>query len=505
MKHERGVEMKEKKPNILLITADQFRWDCLGCIGNPVIRTPNLDRLAARGMLFRNAFTPNPICVPARATIMTGNYSQTCTGIKRNEGGIRASQPLLTETLKAAGYRAYAAGKLHFMPYAPPDQPRVVHGFEHVDLHESGRILGQYDPKGERTGLEDYFDYLASVGWPKYSRSHGIGNNDVRPCASPLPMEHHVDHWVADCTIRRLEQHRAETPDQPFFMWMSSPKPHAPYDPPKPYDSMYDPRTIPPPFGSADLLTDRDPFLDHLRYTHALASLSPEAWQVARSHYYGLISFLDEMIGRVLRHLDETGLIDNTLILFTADHGDLIGDFGSGFKATHLNGSVRVPFLVAGPGVAAGQISEAQVGLQDILPTFAEASGSALNTSVHGRSLCTLFADSSATVRERYYSSTENGCGQSAMICDGEWKYIYSEANGTEELYDQTHDRGELHNLAADPAQAGRLAILREQLIETAQEFDDQGLLSNGALKSKPVDRSSFPRLPVKGLGWRWY
>ena len=118
-----------EKPNILLITADQFRWDCMGCMGNRVIHTPHIDDLASRGVLFTNGFTSNQICVPARASIMTGNYSHICTGQKTNGGRIRENQPLLTEVLRNAGYRTYALGKLHFVPYAPPEQPRLVHGF----------------------------------------------------------------------------------------------------------------------------------------------------------------------------------------------------------------------------------------------------------------------------------------------------------------------------------------------------------------------------------------
>ena len=160
----RAIQMK-KTPNILLISADQMRWDCLGAIGNPVIQTPNLDRLARRGVLFRNGFTPDPICVPARASIMTGNYPHVCTGQKTNGGRIRADQPLLTETLKSVGYRTYALGKLHFVPYSPPGEPRLVHGFQHVRLTESGRILKQFDPERQQRGLEDYMDELEDWGW----------------------------------------------------------------------------------------------------------------------------------------------------------------------------------------------------------------------------------------------------------------------------------------------------------------------------------------------------
>jgi arylsulfatase A-like enzyme len=379
--------MQNERPNILFITADQMRWDAMGCMGDPVIKTPNIDRLAARGTLFRNAFTPNPICVPARASIMTGNQPQVCTGNKNNSGRIRDGQPLLTEILKSAGYRTYALGKLHFTPYSAPGEPRLVHGFEHVEWTESGRILAQYDPHGETEGLEDYFDYLKKVGYYGYSRAHGIGNNDVRPCRTHLPKEHTVDHWVADCTLTQIERHRREHADQPFFIWMSSPKPHSPYDPPDPYDKLYDPRDIPAPFGDEKLLDQKNPYIEFSRRRHAQESLSPQARQVIKAYYYGCITWMDAMIGRVMERLEQDDLLDNTLILFTADHGDLMGDFGAWFKSNHLNGSVRIPFIAAGPGVSRGMISEALVGLEDIVPTFASAAGASIGQDVQGHDI----------------------------------------------------------------------------------------------------------------------
>jgi len=475
-------------------------------MGNPVIQTPNLDALAARGVLFRNAFTPNPICVPARATVMTGNYSNVCTETKNNGGRIREDQPLLTETLKGAGYRTYAVGKLHFVPYSPPGEPRLVHGYEHVEMMESGRVLRLHDPEGKLRGLEDYFDYLKDVGWGGYTRAHGVGNNDVRPCASPLPEEHYVDHWIADRTMHWIDRHRASEGDRPFFMYMSSPKPHSPYDPPRPYDAMYDPRTIPAPFGSAEDLENRNPLMDQVRWSHAIESLSPEALQVIRSYYYGNVSFFDQQIGRVVSHLEETGLLEDTLILFSADHGDLLGDFGAFFKCSHLNGSVRVPMLAAGPGVKRGAVSEAVVGLQDILPTFAGISGADLGEEVHGLDLGAHLADPSVPVREWYYAQTLESPSQSSMICDGTWKYIYSEMNGTEELYDQENDPGELVNLAGRPGQKERLSALRAQLRAEAERIGDTGILDGEGFRRSDADRAEFRESNPRGaMGWRWY
>ncbi len=492
-------------PHLLLITADQFRWDCLHCLGNAVIRTPNLDRLAEGGVAFRNAFTTNPICVPARATIMTGNYPHRATGLKSNGGRIRDDQPLLTELLKGAGYRTYALGKLHFVPYAPPGEPRLVHGFEHVDLHESGRILSLFDPHGEKSGIEDYFDYLTQVGWHGFTRAHGIGNNDVRPAPAPMPAEHYVDHWIADCTIRQIDHHLDERAGQPFFMWMSSPKPHSPYDPPRPYDAMYDPRDMPPPVGSPDDLHLRQPTMDSIRYTHGLTTMSPQAWQVARASYYGNITFLDAMIGRVLDHLEARGILNSTVILFTADHGDLIGDFGTAFKSNHHNASVRVPFLAMGPGIAKGRISDALVGLQDILPTFAGLAGAEIPQPVHGLDLLPHLADPAKPVRDCYYAQTGMPPMQSTMVTDGAWKYIFNEANGTEELYNQHDDPYELVNCAADPAFADQKAALRQRLEQLARDLGDLQVFDGDKLAATPHDRSSHANKPVTGMGWRWY
>jgi arylsulfatase len=499
-------QTRKAPPNILLITADQFRWDALGCMGNPAIRTPNLDALAARGMLFRNAFTPDPICVPARASIMTGNYPQVCTGTKNNSGRIRDGQPLLTETLKAVGYRTYAMGKLHFVPYSPPGTPRLVHGFEHVDLTESGRILAQCDPRNEREGIEDFADYLKRVGYAGYTRAHGVGNNDVRPCRNPLPAEHTVDHWIADCTLRQLTRHQAETPDRPFFMWMSSPKPHSPYDPPAPYDMCYDPRALPPPYGDESLLDQINPHIEAIRLSHAQESLSPQARQVIKAYYYGCITWLDAMIGRVIERLEHDGLLDRTLVLFTADHGDLMGDFGAWFKCNHMNGSVRVPFIAAGPGVARGGVSEALVGLQDILPTFAAAAGADIGQPVQGLDLSPVLRDPSSAVRDLYYATTLEGDTSSAMVCDGDWKYIYSAGNATEELYDQRADPGEIVNLAGQAGAAARQNAMRCRLLEQAQALGDHALLPDGKLIAGTVDREALRRNKnCRGMGWRWY
>ena len=496
-----------KRPNILLFCADQLRADALGCYGNAVCQTPNLDALAASGVLFKSAFTPNPICVPARATMITGNYPHRATGTKNNGGRIRDDQPKLPEHFAAHGYETYACGKLHYVPYAGPDEPRLLHGWQHCDLTESGRLVRQHDPLCERRGLEDYIDYLADVGYEGYSRSHGMGNNDVRPCPWPIPAEHHVDAWVADRAIQRLREHIERYPqhERPFVIWCSFPKPHSPYDPPHEYVARYDVRDIPPPAGDESMLGDRNPYLARTRMTHAHDTLSPAARRVIKMYYYALVTHQDHQVGRVMQALRDSGEADNTLVMFMDDHGDLMGDFGTYFKCNFLEGSVRIPLLVAGPGVPAGQRRRQLVGLQDVLPTLASMAGCPLDDEVQGLDLSDALASDAAPVRELFYSQCLDAPRQAAMVTDGRWKYCYAQEGPTEELYDLAADPQELTNLASGPDGEALCRPWRERLIAEARKVGDVGLLDGDGLATAPLDRAAIANLPVSGMGWRWF
>ncbi|MCG3178929.1 MAG: Arylsulfatase [Phycisphaerae bacterium] len=493
------------RPNILVLCADQIRSDALGCYGNPVCRTPHLDALAADGVLCANAYTPNPICVPARASMTTGNYSHKATGQKDNDGPIRDGQVKLAEHFAAAGYATYACGKLHYVPYSAPGQPRLVHGFAGWDSAESGRIIGQYDPQGRLTGVEDYFDYLASVGWPGYSRAHGIGNNDVRPCPSPLPPEHHVDAWVATRTIERLADHRRHRANQPFLLWCSFPKPHSPYDPPFEYANLYDPRLVSPPAGDESLLGDRNPDMERERATRAMVSLSPAARQVIKAYYYGLITFQDAQVGRVMRALSDSGQLDNTIVVYLADHGDLMGDFGTYFKCNWLEGSSHVPMIWRLPGGPKGVRREQLVGLQDLLPTLAGLTGCPLPSSVDGIDIGRLLAQGGPGVREVFYGQCDDAPTQSAMVFDGRWKYCYAQEGPTEELYDLANDPQELVNMASTADGRKLLPQWRRRLIDEARRWGDTALLDGDGLATSPLDREAIRALPIRGMGWRWF
>jgi arylsulfatase A-like enzyme len=507
--------------NVLLITADHMRNDALACnaawapssgLGH-AIQTPNLDRLAQEGVSFANAFTPNPICVPARASITTGNYPHTCTGAKSNKGRIREEQIKLAERFARSGYATYAIGKLHYAPYSPPDQPRLLHGFQYAELNEEGRILAKFDPGGELTGLEDYHDYLRAVGWGGYERAHALGNNDVHPAVSPLPAEHHEEAWVAGHSIGILERHLEEKPGRPFLIWSSFSKPHSPYDPPRPYDGMYDPRQVPAPLGDWDdeeLLESRDLELIRRRWIYGWDRLSPQAVQVSRAHYAGLVSFQDSQVGRLLDWLDRAGLRDDTIVIYTSDHGDLLGDFGRFYKTCMFDGAVRIPMIWRAPGVIpteSASVREQVAGLQDILPTLCSLTGVQLGTNVDGLDLTPILQNPGAPGRETFVSQTEElrGGGQKYMVRTTNWKYVYCELGGTEELYDVRDPDGELHNRAQDPDCVAIREEMRNYLVAWCQEHGDDAMLPGGRLAVKSAEGLPPPEFSVNRLGWRRY
>lgn len=497
-----------KKPNVLFIMCDQMRHDAIRCNGNEFIKTPNLDRLAASGVNFSNAFTPNPICVPARASLTTGCYPHKCTGIKNNVGSIKEGYPLLGEEFNQRGYNTYAIGKLHYSPYQGPGEPRTTHGLQKTELAESGRILSKYDPENKLTGLEDYHDYLHDSGWGGYTRGHGLGNNDVYAAASPIPEEHYVDAWVADRSIDYMQQHIDEKSDQPFFMWASFPKPHSAFDPPHPYDQMYDPRKLPDPVGSFEMIKERG-LASHVAnyYTFLWHLLSPEAKKVIKAYYYGLISHQDKQVGKLLDFLERNGLRENTIVIYTSDHGEMLGDFGLYFKSNCYNASIRVPLMISYPDkLAKGHQSDELVGLQDLLPTLLSLTGEPLECEIDGQDLSPVLLKQQP-VRQYYVAQCLGEPKQQYMVASKEWKYIYHEQGGIEELYQQKHDPNELDNKANsdDPHIAAIQQQMREYLIEWCRNNGDEMMLEAGDLKqSTPIGSLEKPKIP-NPFGRRYY
>lgn len=495
-----------KKPNVLMIIADQFRGDTLGCMGHPNIKTPHYDALAKSGTLFRKAYSCNPICVPARASMITGMYShkilESPEGYKGNGGHIKNNSFKLPQFLADNGYKTYSSGKLHYLPYTPPEEPNTLHGFQKAVLAESGRMLAYFDPANNRRGVEDYIDYLEDVGWKGYSRAHGIGNNDIHPAASPLPQEHCVDSWVASNAIQYLEEHLKNDNEKPFFIHASFPKPHSPYDPPRPFDQMYSPREVQIPAQNKDG-KPRTPYMVQMAIEHGFNFLSPQAFLNARAHYYGLISFQDQQVGRIIDCLKKNGCYENTIIIFTADHGDMMGDFGFFFKTCMHDGSAHVPFIVSYPALLAGnQVSDSLVGIQDIVPTLLDLIGYQVNEKFDGVSLKNLLLGKTFKHRDYFVSYSLESPVQTYMVRNADYKFIYSEANGVEELYHLKDDLREEYNLIG--SHKSLEDEMRSIIFQWAIDNNDLKIIKDNKLIKTPLnpEAASFK---VKSMGWRWY
>jgi len=516
--------MSKPLPNILLITGDHARADALSCAeeyrGAPgslvsQSRTPCLDQLAADGFRFSHCHTPNPICVPARASITTGQYPHRCTGKKSNGGRIKEDSPKLAAYLRERGYFTAAIGKLHYVPYAAPGDILSKLDLESAELCEEGRIVAQFGGQGERKGLEDYHDFLERAGWGGFERAHGIGNNDVHPSPAPLPAELHEENWVARRSLKALERHRARKDDsRPWFLWASFTKPHPPYDPPSDILSKLDPRDAPVPalWGDGDdLFENRDQELFARRWQFGWERLSVQAVQNLRSHYLALMTFQDLSIARLIDDLKEAGELENTWIIYTSDHGDLLGDFGRFFKSCLYDGAVRAPLVVRPPASARGQIGKLGqtlpqlVGLQDLFPSICDFAGLPTPPELDGESLLPLIQSPARPGRSQIVSQTGDAPLQKYMIRDRHWKYIYTEAGGVEELYDVSRNQPELDNLAGRPEQASRLRQFREALIDACRRMKDQAMLDGSDLKASARDSAGKPEFNDALLGWREY
>jgi arylsulfatase A-like enzyme len=501
-----GTGAPADRLNVLLITADQLRGDFLGYAGHPTVRTPNLDALAAEGVAFPNAYSPVPVCVPARYAMMTGRTAVSL-GVRGNASVPIPAQCLtLPDAFARAGYATGAFGKMHFTPW---DEP---YGFATFTVSEEGRQAGRDGGQGDA-----YQRYLRTTGWGGWERAHGIGNNDVRTSSSPLPLEHYHTTWCARETERWLRGRVAADPERPFFAWCSFTKPHSPYDPPEPYDRLYDPRAFPPPVGGAADLEGLSPFYEEARRGRMLDALGPEQVQRARAMYAGNVTLIDHAVGELRRTLRELGVAGRTVVLFTADHGDLLGDHGLFFKATFFRAAWHVPFVVFAPGRASGGRRDPRfLASEDVYPTLldvalgggagadvAEAAAGADASGANGRSALA----GAGAARDTVFGSVGPAPRAQHAARNERWSYVLHARGAYEELYDLRADPEERRNLAgaAEHAAVGR--ELRSGLERWLAACGDRQCLDDaGHLRSDPAARGWTPDPPPRhGLGLRPY
>jgi uncharacterized sulfatase len=475
----------EKRKNILLITSDQQHWCTLGVL-NPEIQTPNLDRLAAKGTLFERAYTCNPTCTPTRASIITGQYPSQHGAYSL---GTKLPEEVHTvgEDFHKAGYKSALIGKAHFQQLLDhPDYPSIesnplqqdldfwrnfsgpFYGFDHVELcrnHTNEFHAGQhYGIWMEDKGLTE---------WRKYFKTFpDFGGNDDQ-LTWTLPEEYHYDAWIAERTNAFMQEYHDN--DENFFLWASFPDPHPPYLIPEPWASMYDPEKITVP-QMVEGEHDRNP--PHFQMTqeddpdfssydepegNGLHGCSSHKIVLADINkkiavYYGMVSMMDKYIGKILDKLEDLGLEQDTVVVFSTDHGHFFGQHGLGAKGPfHYEDMVKIPYIVSCPGtVPEGERSDSLQSLVDLAPTFLSIAGIDIPRCMTGIDQKEVWYGETETIRDHVL--VENRHNPTTMFhktyIDERYKLTVYYQGDYGELFDLQEDPQEINNLWNDPDSA---------------------------------------------------
>ncbi|MFW6189628.1 MAG: sulfatase [Planctomycetota bacterium] len=440
------------QPNILILMTDQQRADCLGCAGHPQLRTPNMDRLAEEGVHFANACTSSPVCMPARYSFITGQHVHN-HGIWSNGGELSADYESMFRRLQRAGYYTGHIGKSHYYPHGNmhmKDREPWMHqrGFDHVDeiggpLATCNNTRSHMTDEWERQGL--YEEYKADY---RKRFEHGR-HNAVWP--SPLPVEQHADSYVGRKATEFIAGYDR---GQPLCLFVGFGGPHEPWDAPGEYAEMYDPEQTPAPIrpeGAKPADWVPEPAADW-QLSGVRDDLTEADIRALRANYYGKISLIDHWFGRIFDACERRGMMDDLLILFWSDHGEMLGDHGRLYKSRFYESALRVPLIVRWPGRARqAEVCEELAATVDIMPTLLEAAGTQAPVDADGRSLMSQLRNPAQPLRETVLSEVGQGDHRGVMVRGRRYKYAEWLDGTPTLLYDLQSDPIEVNNLLGHP------------------------------------------------------
>jgi choline-sulfatase len=441
------------KPNILFIMVDEMKWNVMSCAGHPLVKTPHLDRLAREGTRFETAYTVAPICVPSRYSFFTGRYAHV-HGSTDNATPLREPQLLLPNILKHQGYETAISGKLHFIP------ANLAWSFDHFwsfTVEGPGK-LPTWPQTVEAKHGRGSARRLVERPFPDDALGRDLGKLGY-------PREDTQTFWIADRAIEFLGQHDRA---RPFFLFVSFLDPHSPSHLAEPYWSMFDPAKIllPPTFKV-------DPAQPSATAANRHEVNDPQIVKAMTAAYYAKVTMVDDNVGRVLAKLRALGLADDTLIVFTADHGNMLGDLNRWFKGAMYEGSTRIPLLMKAPAASPfaatfnrGAVVPQIVENIDVMPTLCEIVGVPLPTQgIQGRSMTALVAGRTANWKNRAFAERN-----SSMVRTADYKLVKNARVGRRataddyELYDLGKDPLEAKDVVRDPAYAAIFKQLVTQL-----------------------------------------
>ena len=475
------TEPARRQPNVLFVMMDQWAGPLLGCAGHPAIQTPTLDHLARLGTCYTRAYSESPVCIPARRTIMTGTSPRRHGDRSFQPGAPMPELPLLAQCFRDAGYQAYAVGKLHVYP----QRSRI--GFDDVLLSEEGRPqLG---------AIDDYDLYLGDQGYPGWQFLHGMSNNEYLHRPWHLPEHTHVTNWITREMARAIKR---RDPTRPAFWYLSYTHPHPPLVPLQAYLDLYRDVEVDLPVRGA-WAEDPQALPRALQFIRAYwpTEPTPQMHRAIRGAHYALCTHIDHQLRVVIGSLREEGLLDNTIVLVTSDHGDMLGDHGLWSKWLFYERSTRVPMILIGvaddPRVPVGRTDDRLVGLQDVMPTLLELAGIPIPASVEGLSMV------GGRRRTLLYGECREARSATRMVHDGRYKLIWYPAGNRLQLFDVAEDPQDLEDRADDPAYREIRSRLEAGLVGQLYG-EDLGWLKDGRLVGfEPEAFSPKPNRALSG------
>jgi len=475
--------MTETRPNFLIIMSDEHAPMFSATYGHPQIRTPHMDRLAARGVLFENAYCNSPLCLPSRMSFMTGRYIHNID-VWDNDSILATNAVTWPHRLRAAGYDAVLSGKQHFVG------PDKLHGFR--------AQLGR-DPHGDNR--HPIHPWRAGVV-PAKEPWQGVFQ------AGPgTTKEIEVDDEAEEAALAYLRDPARQT--QPWALNVSFIAPHFPLVAPQTYWDMYDPATVDPPNVPPGHLENQHPVYQRMRTMFGLIDYPEEELRRARAGYYALVTYLDDKIGRLLAALEETGQADNTVVIYISDHGEMAGEHGMWRKSNFYEQSARIPMILSWPGeLPQGRRVPQVVSLVDLIATVVEMADASTIAPLDGDSLLELARGDAASWKDEAFCEylAHGVIRPMAMLRRGRFKLNYS-LDDPVELYDLETDPGEFNDLARDPDYADVREDLRADLLarwnpveleRTVRQSQEERLLIREATSGEwtsLVDQSGLPRI----------
>lgn len=466
----------EDLPNILLILADQHRYDCVGNSNIYPIDTPNIDKLAQQGMWFTNAYTPIPVCCPARQSMLNGRRPETFGALWNYNNGLKVS------TLT-------------------PDDYTWVRDIKEHEYH-TGHI-GKWSINPEYSpyyfGFDDYVSDSEYNDFRKQEYPHIKFCNGFFGEVDSIPLKHSHTHWIADKAIQMMEQYTSnsnnnDNKQQPWLISIDFSEPHLPCRPSEPFAGMYDPLTI-PIWPSFEENFNNKPYIQKQQlYSWGIENFTWSDWAPIVSRYYGIISQMDDAIGRIVDRLDSLGIANNTIVIYTADHGDMCGSHRMIDKHYVLyDDIVRVPLIVKWPGVIKPDAvcNEFICHSLDIPPTILDIAGIMGKEFFQGTSLLPLLEKEKVDGWRKFAVSTYNGqqfgLYTQRMIRTKEWKYIWNTVD-VDELYNLEEDPFELNNVIYDFRYSGLIRELRHLLYNELVKDMDSLIVGNQWLKTQLIE-----------------